>query len=231
MKGSNKKMCGKPGRAVKLAGSRKAFIASALVDVWSYILFAMVIFVFAIIFKYGAEAKVQALADNTNIIYGNYMAQVYLRIPLDVAGEEFTMAELIAIYDYNQSSDPDPEDCEDPPGMSLNDDIEFCGKETPMSKSLIRITDSFVKNNFPDKCFIFEIYGNSFYYINYNKQCSLSRAWDEGFSFSHDSLARAFGEDVPETSFVTHSAQIDPRQETIKIVSVYDLETMLRAVG
>lgn len=231
MKGSNKKICGKPGRAVRLTRSRKAFISSALVDVWSYILFAIVIFVFAIIFKSGAQAKLQALSDNTNIIYGNYMAQVYLRIPVDIAGEEFTMTELLAIYDYNQSSDPDPEDCEDSPGMALRGDIEFCGKKTPMSKAIIDITDRFVKNNFPDKCFIFEIYGNSFYYVNYNKECSLSLAWDKGFSFSHDSLVAAFGGNVPEQLFVTHSAQVDPRQETILVVSVYDIETMLRAFG
>jgi hypothetical protein len=214
-----------------LAGSRKAFIGSALVDIWSYILFAIIILVFALIFKYGAESKLQALTDNTNIIYGNYMAQVYLRIPVKVGGENLTMAELIAIYDYNQSSDPDPEDCEDTPGWSLNGDIEFCGKKNAMSNAIIDITDDFVKTNFPKECFIFEIYGNSFYYVNYNKHCSLSLAWDKGFSFSHDSMAAAFGDDVPDHLFKTHAPQVDPRQETILVVSVYDIETMLRTFG
>ena len=68
----------------KLNRSKKAFISDALVDIWSYIMFVLIVIVFAIIYKYASSEKTQALENIYDVTYGNYLAQVYLRTPVVV---------------------------------------------------------------------------------------------------------------------------------------------------
>ncbi|MBI4738628.1 hypothetical protein HY772_03565 [Candidatus Woesearchaeota archaeon] len=84
--------------------SKKGFITDVVVDFYAYILFVLVIIIFAIVFKLGADAKKQRLQDVQGVNDGNFIIQVFLRQPIDVGSNKMTYADLLILYDNNQSN-------------------------------------------------------------------------------------------------------------------------------
>jgi hypothetical protein len=201
---------------------KKAFIAGALVDIWAIVVLVIVIVIFWFIYKAGAEARIQHLQDKKDIVYGNYLAQVYLRTPLLVAGEPMTVAELIAMYDYNQTLERAQEDREDFAEAFVNEPRRFfAGTDNPMREAIIQITDDFVDANFDEKkCFMFSIHGNSFDYNRGSEACPGARGFGMHYLFSQMPW-------VPNATYVTYLSPIDPRAKPISVYSVYDFERLL----
>lgn len=203
------------GKIPRMLASKKS-IAEIIVDFWATVAFAVVIVVFYLIYTFGASARLQSITDQHNVIYGNYLAQVYLRMPVSVAGQQMTMAELLAIYDYNQRLKLDAE------GTADEDIDELSEGDDPLGNAIISITDKFVADNFPEECYAFELYGDGFYYELYDHKCGIA------FDFmnrmvTHESMQEVLrGADFPE-GFVTYVPQVDPRKETIMLFSVYDI--------
>lgn len=85
--------------------SKKGFITDVIVDFYAYVVFVLVIIIFGIIFKLSADAKKQRLQDVQGVTDGNFMIQVLLREPIDVGRQKMTYADLLVLYDYNQSKE------------------------------------------------------------------------------------------------------------------------------
>ncbi len=205
---------------------KRAFISDALVDIWAIIIFVIVIIVFFVIYRWSAEAAMQQIQDKQDVIYGNYLAQVYLRTPLSVAGRDMTMAELIALYDYNQTLERMQADeasfaewAEDV--ITDNPLVNFIGLGNPMRTAIIDLTEEFVEQNFDsDRCFFFSIHGNSFDYTQRNLVCSASIGFSPHYLFSQL-------RDVPKEAYATYIAPVDPRDGPIILYSIYDFERLL----
>lgn len=198
---------------------KKAFLAGALVDVWAILLFVVVIIVFAVLYKWSAETSMQRLQDKKDVTYGNYLSQVYLRTPLSVAGKEMTVAELIALYDYNQTLEREKDRSY---AETVRDGVQYIfGKRNPMQEALIELTDEFVEENFDRrKCSVFSIYGNAFEYVRRGASCPGAQAFSLNYLFRQIDW-------VPEEAYKTYVATVDPRDEPIIIYSIYDFERVL----
>ena len=129
---------------------KKAFIASALVDFWAYIMLVVIIIVFAIIYKITAEVKLNSLESVRDISYGNYLAHVYLRSPITIADKEMPMAELIALYDYNQTLEKQQGRSFDELDIISRPEEYLAAVENPMREAILEITERFVSENFPE---------------------------------------------------------------------------------
>jgi hypothetical protein len=230
----------------KLNRSKKAFISDALVDIWSYIMFVLIVIVFAIIYKYASSEKTQALENIYDVTYGNYLAQVYLRTPVVVGNAQLTMAELLSMYDYNQTLEPDEGKL--PEGLfadlfDWNVDLTgqrdassdfFFGKETDLWRGIKTITDDFVRKNFnSDKCYLFGIKANGFEYSKMNDDvtCKIFRGFTP-WKVSEIDLGpfklKVVGvNDVPKDSYLTYLPSIDPRKKPIEIYSIYDVSKLV----
>ncbi|MFC1742289.1 hypothetical protein ACFL3V_07175 [Nanoarchaeota archaeon] len=198
---------------------KKAFITDVLVDFWSYILFVLVVIVFAVVYKYSAEAKLQQIEDVKDVTYGNYLAQVYLRTPLDVGNTKMDMAELIALYDYNQSLEKE----KDRSYAQFWEDKFYwvMGKKNPMLEAIDTITADFVDKNFDeDRCFVFSIRGNAFETVRRSHACPGARTFSTYYLF-------IILPGIPNSTYVTYIAPVDPRDKPIAIYSIYDIERLL----
>ncbi|NQU79772.1 hypothetical protein HQ545_08455 [Candidatus Woesearchaeota archaeon] len=198
---------------------KKAFIAGAIVDVWSLIMFVIVIMAFAVLYKWDSVARENQLDDKSDIIYGNYLAQVYLRTPIDVAGEKMSMADLIALYNHNQSLEGAAE--EGFASIFRQGRTFFVGSRNPMFNFIEKETEKYVEANFDQsKCYAFAIHGNTFDYNLFGGSCP------SGVSFSVHYLLHEM-ENVPDGVYLTNIATVDPGAEPIILYSVYDIERLL----
>jgi hypothetical protein len=217
---------------------KKAFITDVIVDFWAYITFVLVVIVFAILYKYAAEAKLQAVEDVKDVAYGNYLAQVYLRTPLNVGTEKMTVAELIALYDYNQTLErrgSPPEDIED---SVFYDEVahffdDSIGDDNPMRSALHSITRDFVDKNFDnDRCFLFTIKGSGFEYQESSAQCiSLDVFFLGPIGAARITDLMDHLPSLPNASIQTYVASVDPRAKPIIIYSIYDMERLVQIYG
>lgn len=199
---------------------KKAFIAGALVDFfWAPLLFVLVVIIFYMLFSAVTEAKLQEIEDSKDVAYGNYLAQVYLRKPLSVGGQELTMAELIALYDYNQSLEQKKEKSY---AEIVRDKYRmFFGKDNPMRKALIQFTEEYVDKNFDTKkCYMFGVHGNAIDYSYIGGNCPSTKAFSTKYLI--DQM-----KNVPVSAYATYVAPVDPRESPIVLLSVYDIERLL----
>ncbi|MBW2971471.1 hypothetical protein KY359_00400 [Candidatus Woesearchaeota archaeon] len=214
------------GGRVAIRFGKKAFITDVIVDFWAYIVFTLVIIVFAILYVYTAKAKTQELQDARDITYGNYLAQVYLRKPITVGGAQMTMAELIALYDYNQTLELQRE-LEEDRGIFESMTAFFQGTQNPMRDAIMEITDAFVRVNFEGgRCYVFAVHGNAFNYLRFGDNCLKWR--DRGF-FLHPEphLLLERMPELPNSSYINYISPIDPRNDPILIYSIYDMDRLI----
>ncbi|MBN1544066.1 hypothetical protein JW898_01235 [Candidatus Woesearchaeota archaeon] len=211
---------------------RRAFITDIIVDFWAYIVFVLVVIVFAIFYAYTADARLQALEDAQDISYGNYLAQVYLRKPVSVGNTDMTVAELIALYDYNQTFERERD-------RSAWEEIEdfttsfFHGTKNPMRDALMDITDRFVDAYFDDdKCYSFAITGNAFDYHEFSDKC-LTIEIGGNFLFMTADVRNILDRlpSLPNSSYQTYISPVDPRDDPIIIHAVYDMDRLLDVYG
>jgi hypothetical protein len=195
---------------------RKAFISDIIVDIWAIIIFVVVIIIFYLIFKASATAREQTLRDKQDIVYGNYLAQVYMRTPLSIGSQKLTMGELIAIYDYNQS-------LEKIRSKSFAESAESLLTSNPMRKAIVDFTDDFVGKNFDSKrCYLFAIHSKNFDYVLPGMNCV--SAMGAGFAAGGWATLNEQLKYVPNATYVTYLATVDPRGDPIMIYSIYDFE-------
>ncbi|MBT7903498.1 hypothetical protein HN587_06565 [Candidatus Woesearchaeota archaeon] len=83
----------------KILKNKKGFIASAIVDLYAYIVFVLVVLVFYFIFKWSADADIVKYEAYTLNNQGNYLVSVYLKLPVDVVSQDtqLTMGELMLL--------------------------------------------------------------------------------------------------------------------------------------
>jgi|GEM_PF-6568777 len=208
------------GRRIRFAMrfGKRAFITDVLVDFWAYVMFVLIIIVFAILYTYAIKAKMQALEGAKDITYGNYLAQVYLRKPVTVGNTEMTVAELIAMYDYNQSMEPTESRFEQ---FFASPTAFIVGTRNPMRDALMDLTDNFVEKYFDEnKCFVFSIHGSAFDYTRRGGGCFGAQTFSMHYLLAQ--LPR-----LPNTTYVTYVAPIDPREDPILIYSIYNFEGLL----
>lgn len=183
------------GSGKKIFTSRKAFIADVIVDFWAYILFALIIIIFAVLYKWTASEASEKLTDFKGVTWSNYLAEVYLRTPVEVEGLDMEMAEIIALFDYNQSlysKTPEAKGMLESfvegvgsmyveAGSSLKNMYLGSFDNTPQGNAILQgkrnalfdgidsITKEFVSDNFDsfNTCYIFMIEGNHFRYVKY----------------------------------------------------------------
>jgi hypothetical protein len=207
----------KKRRNLKLG--KKAFVTDIIVDFWSYIVFVLVVIVFAVLFKLSSEAMLQALEGAKDVTYGNYLAQVYLRTPVIIGNTEMTMAELIAMYDYNQSLIRPEDRTED--YIFTGQAVFALGQPNAMKDAIMSITNDFVENNYNEhKCFVFSIHGKAFDYTKRNTRCFGSETFGMYYLWAQIPL-------IPNETYVTYIAPVDPREDPIAIYSISDLEGLL----
>jgi hypothetical protein len=232
---------------LKWKKQKKAFIADAFVDLWAYIMFVLVVIVFAILFKYMSSAKTEALENLYDITYGNYLAQVYLRTPVIVGNARMTVAELISMYDYNQTLEPDEGKL--PEGIFFNlfdwsvdltgqrdaSSDFFFGRENDLWRGIKTITDDFVRKNFDsNKCYVFSIKAESFEYAKGNdaRKCQVFKGfrgfWQraEFVNLGRIALQTVGDKGIPPEAYLTYLPSIDPRKKPIEVVSIYDVSKM-----
>jgi hypothetical protein len=207
-------------RLRKLRKGKKAFISDAVVDIWALFMFVLVIIFFAIFYKWTAEAKMQQIQDKRDIADGNYLAQVYLRTPISVGGTEMTISELISFCDYNQSMEAKQDKSY---AEWIQEKTSFSlGKKTDLCGSLEKMTKEFVEQNFDsNRCFTFAIKGNAYEYSYKSFSCPGSSA------FSMYYLVKQVLNNVPTAAYATYLASIDPRENPIIVISIYDFERLL----
>jgi hypothetical protein len=200
---------------------KKGLITGVIVDfLWAPLLLLLVTIIFAALFNWAQEAKFRALEDHKDVVYGNYLAQVYLRKPVSVAGTDMTMTELIAMYDYNQSL----EKAKDKSYANfIHDPVRFVmGKKNPMRDAIIELTEAFVEQNFDSgECFAFGIHSDSVDISYKSGACPAGRTFSLFYMFS---VLRT----IPNETFSTYIAPIDPRESPIVVYSVYDIERLLK---
>jgi hypothetical protein len=216
---------------------KKAFIASFIVDFWAYLAFVLVVIVFALIFKLATANQTRALEDAQDIIYGNYISNVYLRTPVLVGGERITMAELISMYDYNQTLEKEKAKAEEVGKSRIEIFIEdvffFYGqKDNPMWRGIATITEEFIKDSLDarrskgiakyfgsGRCYVLAIKGNGFEYSRFGSFCPTKKP------FSIATILPQIG--VPEESFITYLPSVDPREDPIEVYVIYDLARLV----
>ncbi|MFH1850360.1 MAG: hypothetical protein ABH879_09365 [archaeon] len=76
--------------------NRKGFLAGALVDFYSYVVFILVIMLFFFLFTLKSTGAENRLADDRAGIESEIQMLGYLRAPVEFSGRQSTMAELIA---------------------------------------------------------------------------------------------------------------------------------------
>jgi hypothetical protein len=235
---------------MKRRTGKKAFITDVIVDFWAYIMFVLVVIVFAILYNYAKEAKLQAIEDVKDVTYGNYLAQVYLRTPVDVAGQKMTMAELIALYDYNQTAERRGESREDVELAETRSDIaevvskvdvsaalrhafeDYVGTGNPMRSAIVDITNDFLEKNYDgDRCFFFAIRGNGFEYQRFNAPCVRLGVIGGFFGAVRVDILLRHLPSLPNSSVQTYVASVDPTVRPIVVYSVYDMGRLADIYG
>ncbi|MBW2964608.1 hypothetical protein KY363_04055 [Candidatus Woesearchaeota archaeon] len=199
---------------------KRGFIAGALIDFfWAPLLFVLIAVLFYLIFSFVTESKLQEIEDSKDVAYGNYLAQVYLRKPLSVGSQRFTVAELIALYDYNQT-------LEKKKNKSYAEFIEdkyhmLIGQDNPMRQALIKFSEEYVDKNFNSgNCYVFGVHGNAIEYNYMSGNCPSSKAFSAYYLLSQMRK-------VPANTYATFIAPVDPRQTPIVLYSIYDIERLL----
>ena len=201
---------------------KKAFIFRIVVDILAIVLFAIILIVFGLFYAYTAKTKMQNIQGKRDMVYGNYLSQVYLRTPISVAGQDMTVADLIALYDYNQSLEAKRNKSYAEIVDNGYDMLIGSIEPNPMKTAIMSITDDFVDENFnKDKCYAFGVKGNSFEYNRRSGNCPTG----EGFSVYY--LLR-YLQYVPNETYVTYIAPVDPRDSPVVVTSVYDLERVIK---
>lgn len=83
--------------------SNKKGIAEFLLDIWAYILFAVAIAVFLIIFKVVSTTSIEnKLTSMTEFPTSSSTLISYLRTPVDVDGKTTNVADLIRLWNFDQ---------------------------------------------------------------------------------------------------------------------------------
>ena len=187
---SHKKGCRK-----KIRLGKKAFIADAIVDFWSYILFLLVVIIFAFLYKWVASDAAEKLTSFKGVTWSNYLAETYLRTPINIEEVDMTMAELIALYDYNQTLYAESAEGRSQltnwmgilgktaVGLTSSPAASWLGSfdSKPRGNSFIEgesnilfegiedISDDYISDNFDafNTCYIFMIRGNAFRYTRW----------------------------------------------------------------
>ncbi len=244
--------CKKKDWLVKPVG-KKGFIADVIVDFWAYITFVLVIIVFAFLYKLVAKSSMERLSDFRGVTWSNHLASVYLRTPIEIGDTDLSMAELIALYDYNQTHERVKEtkakkESWTDLAAALKSTKELLmgnsilkGSRGPLADGLFSVTDDFIEDNFDafDTCYLFYIKGNGFEYMNWGslskcKAYARTRAEHGVFGFSVvqsdltiDNFLQLL-DDVPKESYLTYIPAIDPREKPIELYVVYDFEKILR---
>ena len=193
----------------------KKAISEIMADIMAIFLVAIIVIIFVIIYKLGAKAQAEEMESAKGVTYGNYLAQVYLRTPL-VAGEtKMTMAELIALYDHNQT-------------LEHRLGIESDREDNQMFKDIKNITEYFAERNLDeDKCFIIAIKGNHFDPDDVALFGNPCRRLDYDDMDSVIHVLRTYN--IPKESYITYIPQIDPRYKPVEVYLIYDLITLVRA--
>lgn len=174
--------------------SKKGFITDAIVDFYSYIVFVIVIIVFAILFKLSHDAKTQRLKDIQGVNDANFLVQVLLREPIMLGGEKMTYADLLALYDNNQSKARKiaaQEAAKRSTAEAVVDALVspytvpfelagaiLFGEENEYYTNIDSLTSTFLKINveenpkYSDKCYYFIVRAPSFMYTKVSEKCS-----------------------------------------------------------
>lgn len=206
---------------------KKAFISDSIVDIWAIILFVVVVILFAILFNFKRTEVEEKLQVERDVIYGNYLAQVYLRKPVTVGDQQMTVAELIALYDYNQSMQIKEQGGQLDVVSQGGIFAKWLKSDDGMRDAIKEITWNFVDDNFKDpkryNCYVFSIKGNGFEFSKFGMGCGTSNA------FSIDAIINEIG--VPRGAYLTYLPSVDPRQDPIKIYSIYDLDSLILTYG
>ena len=202
---------------------KKAFIGGAIVDIWAYIIFLLVVLVFYIIFKISAASHEQALTGMKDLSYGNYLAGAYLRAPIDVAGTEMTMAELIALYDYNQSLEKAKGTSFEELDVFSSPERYIAGMNNPVRQAVMGITEGFIEENFREgECYSFIINGNTFRFAD-SRWCGIDDA---------EQLIDLLSEvGIPKENYVSYIPSVDPRMRPIEVYCIYDLQSLVKSLS
>ena len=212
-------------KKTKLQRNKKAFIASLIADFWSYLLFVVIIIVFAILFRLQDASKEDQLTGVQSITDGNYLAQTYLRMPLTAKGlpDDFTVGDFIIYYDHNVTEEKKRR------GEILQfiwDGLSFIsGIKDSNYYTLDKITKEYIKNNFDDNtCYLFGIIGNDFEYTRTGDYCKTSFSIVGSMLFDYYS-------GIPTETYATHLPPMNPNQKLITVVVISDLSRLLRQYG
>ena len=232
---------------------KKGFIADVLVDFWAYITFTLVIIVFAFLYKWLAKSSMEKLANFKGVTWSNHLANVYLRTPIEVADVEISMAELIALYDYNQTAERMKEFKvlnESWPGLfkalaSVKQELVgnsfLIGSRGTLAEGFTEITDAFIEENFDafDTCYLFYVEGNAFKYMEWGSLSKCGKYASQRFEpgiFTLGTIKKDLKlenflkllDDIPKEGYLTYIPPIDPRHKPIKLYIVYDMAKILR---
>lgn len=208
---------------MKIQGSgrrmaKRAFIASALVDIWAYIMFVLVIIIFSLVYKWTAEGHLEELESVRDVSYGNYMAHIYLRSPVDVGGTEMTMAELLALFDYNRTLALEQ-------GLSCEyrpfDEYQYYCMDGVMGETIVDITNSFMDENLEDTEHIFIINGTGFTYMN---------AGVFGLGDPRAVISALLSVDIPKENYVTYIPSVDPSGDPVEVYFFYDFPRFIKSI-
>lgn len=243
-----KKMCRRPMPIVK---SKKGFIASILVDFWAVIMFVLVVVIFAFLYKWTSKKAEEKLSVVHGTMWNNYLAELYLRTPLQIRDVEMTMAELIALYDYNQTNmrflklkDKKEKNWYEKLFLEANEVLEGntarIGDDNPLWQGLDKLTTGFIEDNFDayNTCWLFGIEGNGFKFLKHGSGSKCKKYADTyiemgvwsasaGYKVTYEQL---FGllKNVPVEAYTTYVPPIDPTWKPIKVYIVYDIEKTLK---
>jgi hypothetical protein len=192
----------------------KKAISEVVADIMALFLVAIITIIFAIIYKLGAEARAEVMDSSKGVTYGNYLAQAYLRTPLAAGETKLTMAELIALYDHNQTLEHQLE-------------IESDREDNQMFKDIKKITEQFAERNLnKDKCFIIAIKGNHFD----PEDVAIVGGICDIVNFRPEEIFEILEKyKIPKDSYITYVPQIDPRYRPVEIYFINDAESLARA--
>ncbi|MFC1753075.1 hypothetical protein ACFL96_06730 [Thermoproteota archaeon] len=208
---------------------KKAFIAGAIVDLYAYLMFLVVIIVFYLIFKITAAQHTEEMRGTNDLIAGNVFAAAYLRMPVEVEGHQMKMADLIMLADEEASN------------WSLADEMLKVGAPVLLSPIVAGVfiegyylslfkarTEWYWETTFPDNlCFYFKIKGRNDGENLDHRVAQSGCTW----LWTDDDMTTWIGNSkIPMHRFKTMIPAFK-EGEMITIYLFYDIETLRNAYG
>lgn len=81
-----------------LLKNKKGFLAGAFVDIWVFVIFAIALLIFFLLFRLTFnDPKVQTINAGKAVHQSHYFAGLYLNMPVDVDGAAMVMRDLIVL--------------------------------------------------------------------------------------------------------------------------------------